>query len=130
MDGGAITGSHPWAGAWPRLKPFACGNWSVWRTTASDCPKPHEADLLDSHRIYGLLLKLLPAGFREEYSEPLERAFRDEYHEAQGRRGRAMFWVRALTDLARYLPAQWGREGWQGGRGRAAAGVRCFGCAH
>ena len=116
MDGGAITGSHPWAGAWPRLKPFACGNWSVWRTTASDCPKPHEADLLDSHRIYGLLLKLLPAGFREEYSEPLERAFRDEYHEAQGRRGRAMFWVRALTDLARYLPAQWGREVWQDAR--------------
>jgi hypothetical protein len=38
----------------------------------------------DLPRLYRWLLKLYPAGFREEYQTPMERQFRDEYREAEG----------------------------------------------
>ena len=64
--------------------------------------------MADPRRIYRLLLKLYPARFREEYAEPLERQFWDEYREAQG--PRALFWLRALQDLAISIPTEILRE--------------------
>ena len=61
-------------------------------------------------RIYRWLLNLQPARFREEYGDLLEGQFCDEYREAQGPRGRALFWLRALSDLAASIPAQIARE--------------------
>jgi putative ABC transport system permease protein len=63
-------------------------------------------------RLYTLLLNLYPARFREEYQEPMERLFRDEYREADGRWQRALLWLRALADLAFCLPEQICRELW------------------
>ena len=51
-------------------------------------------------RIYRWLLKFQPARFREDYGDLLERQFRDEYCDVQGRRGRVLFWLRTLSDLA------------------------------
>ena len=52
-----------------------------------------------SQRIYRLLLKMLPAGFREEYGEPLERQFRDEHYEAHGIWGHTVFWGARINGL-------------------------------
>ena len=59
-----------------------------------------------SVRLYRRLLKLYPAGFRENYAAAMERAFRDELRESHG----AMLWLRRLADLAISLPAQFARE--------------------
>lgn len=67
----------------------------------------------DPKRIYRSLLKLHPARFREEYGEPLERQFWDEYCEVQGRGRRVLYWLRALTDLAASIPAQIAQEAGQ-----------------
>jgi len=64
----------------------------------------------DAKGIYRWLPKLHPARFREEYGEPLERQFGDEYREARGRRGRALYWLRALADLAVSIPVQIAHE--------------------
>jgi hypothetical protein len=39
-------------------------------------------------RLYRILLRIYPAGFREEYASQLERQFSDEYQGAEGRRER------------------------------------------
>ncbi len=49
--------------------------------------------MLDPLKIYGWLLKLYPARFREEYREPMEFQFRDEYREAGSRDGRLRVWL-------------------------------------
>jgi predicted permease len=59
-----------------------------------------------SLRIYRRLLKLYPAGFRENYGEAMERAFRDELRESNG----VVLWLRLLADLAISLPVQFARE--------------------
>jgi putative ABC transport system permease protein len=59
-----------------------------------------------SVRLYRRLLKLYPAGFRENYAAAMERAFRDELRESHG----ALLWLRLLADLAVSLPAQFARE--------------------
>ena len=41
-------------------------------------------------RLYRLLLRIYPAGFREEYASELEHQFADEYREAEGQRRRRM----------------------------------------
>jgi predicted permease len=64
----------------------------------------------DPKRIYRWLLKLHPARFREEYGEPLERQFWDEYREVQGRGRRVLYWLSVLTDLAASIPAQIAHE--------------------
>ncbi|MCU1236230.1 MAG: hypothetical protein JWP63_4197, partial [Candidatus Solibacter sp.] len=64
----------------------------------------------DPRTIYRLLLKLYPAGFREEYSTPMEREFWDDYREARGFRGKAWFWLHALADLGLSIPAEIARE--------------------
>ena len=57
-------------------------------------------------RLYRRLLKLYPAGFRENYAEAMERAFRDELQDASA----IALWLRLLADLAVSLPAQLARE--------------------
>jgi putative ABC transport system permease protein len=53
-------------------------------------------------RVYRRLLVLLPRGFREEAESDLLEVFRDAYARvaAGRRRDRAVFWLRALLDLA------------------------------
>ncbi len=63
-----------------------------------------------SLRAYRLFLKLYPARFREEYSSPLERQFKDEYLEAGSASSVARLWLRTLADVARSLPIQIARE--------------------
>jgi putative ABC transport system permease protein len=59
-----------------------------------------------SVRLYRRLLKLYPAGFRENYAAAMERAFRDELQESHG----VLLWLRLLADLAVSLPEQFARE--------------------
>ncbi len=61
-------------------------------------------------RLYRILLRIYPAGFREEYAPELERQFSDEYREAEGRRERLRLGLRALADLAATVPAEIARE--------------------
>ncbi len=63
-----------------------------------------------SLRLYRWLLKLYPAGFRENYAELLERQFRDEFRESAGAAALMMLWLRLVPDLAVSLPAQLARE--------------------
>ena len=63
-----------------------------------------------SLRLYRRLLKLYPAGFRENYAAPLERAFRDELNESSGAAALALLWTRLLADLAISIPAQFSAE--------------------
>ena len=59
-----------------------------------------------SLRLYRKLLKLYPAGFRDQYATAMERAFRDELAEGGG----MGLWLRLLADLAVSVPAQFARE--------------------
>lgn len=60
----------------------------------------------DPRRFYRLLLKLYPARFREEYAEPLEQQFWDDYRDARGLRAKTWFWLRAVADLAWSIPGE------------------------
>ena len=61
--------------------------------------------------MYRLLLKLYPASFRENYSGPLQRQFKDDYAEVQGAcRAGYDSGSRTLLDFARSMPAQFARE--------------------
>ncbi len=61
-------------------------------------------------KIYGWLLKLYPARFREEYGGPMEREFLDSLREVGGRWGRAMVWVKGVADVAMTAPGEVARE--------------------
>jgi putative ABC transport system permease protein len=61
-------------------------------------------------RLYRILLRIYPAGFREEYAPELERQFSDEYREAEGRRARLHVGLRAIADVAATAPAEIARE--------------------
>jgi len=63
-----------------------------------------------SMRLYRLLLKLYPAGFRENYGAPLQQQFQDEYAEVRDGRGRLRFWGRTLIDFVRSMPGEFARE--------------------
>jgi len=63
-----------------------------------------------SLRLYRWLLKLYPAGFHENYADPLERAFRDELKESTGAGALAILWIRLFADLAISVPSQFARE--------------------
>jgi hypothetical protein len=63
-----------------------------------------------SLRLYRWLLRLYPAGFREDYAELLERAFRDELDESTGAAALAILWIRLFADLAISIPSQFVRE--------------------
>ena len=66
-----------------------------------------------SLRLYRRLLKLYPAGFRQNYAQPLERAFRDEINESTGPAAMAILWIRLIADLAISIPLQFSREAMQ-----------------
>jgi putative ABC transport system permease protein len=61
-------------------------------------------------RFYCGLLRLYPARFREEYAVQIERQLRDEYRALHSPRARALFWLRALVDLAVSIPTELTRE--------------------
>jgi putative ABC transport system permease protein len=63
-----------------------------------------------SLKLYRWLLRLYPAGFRENCGGPMEREFRDELGESHGVRALAALWIRLLADLAVSIPAQVSRE--------------------
>ena len=63
-----------------------------------------------SLRLYRRLVKLYPAGFRENYAQLLEREFRDELNESTGPVGRGILWIRLIWDLAISVPLQFSRE--------------------
>lgn len=67
-------------------------------------------EMPDSAKIYRCLLKLYPARFREEYGEPMEREFQDDYREASGATGRITFWLRTIIDLSASAPSEFFRE--------------------
>jgi len=63
-----------------------------------------------SLKLYRLLLRLYPPGFRDNFGQLLEREFRDEWRESTGASARALLWLRLLADLARTAPLQFARE--------------------
>ena len=63
-----------------------------------------------SLKLYRWLLRLYPAGFRENYAGPMETEFRDELAESSGVWALAALWVRLLVDLAVSIPVQVWRE--------------------
>jgi predicted permease len=63
-----------------------------------------------SLRLYRWLLKLYPAGFRENYAGPLEREFRDELNESTGAGALGILWIRLIADLAISVPLQFSHE--------------------
>ena len=60
--------------------------------------------------VYRLLLRLYPAGFREEYEGPMEQQFRDDFRSAGNTRQRAMLWNAAVLDIVTQAPAQFACE--------------------
>lgn len=69
-----------------------------------------------SLKLYRCLLKLYPAGFRDDYAGPMEREFRDELAESSSGFALAKLWLRLLTDLAVSIPLQFSREIFQDAR--------------
>jgi putative ABC transport system permease protein len=67
----------------------------------------------DPATVYRWLLKLYPAGFREEYESPMEQQFRDDLRSASSTQQRAMLWIAAVLDIVTQAPAQFSREVWQ-----------------
>src|SRR4051812_9144912 len=63
-----------------------------------------------SLRVYRLLLRLYPAGFRENYTAPLQRQFSDEYADVRGWSDLVRFWTRTLLDFVQSWPEQLGHE--------------------
>jgi predicted permease len=63
-----------------------------------------------SLRLYRRMSKLYPAGFRENYAEPLEREFRDELNESAGAAALGILWIRLIADLAVSVPVQFSSE--------------------
>jgi putative ABC transport system permease protein len=63
-----------------------------------------------SIRLYRWLLRLYPAGFREQYGVPMHRQFQDEYAEVQNVRDLLRLWGRTVGDIARSAPRQFASE--------------------
>ncbi len=59
-----------------------------------------------SDRIFGALLKLLPAEFRGDYGREIETAFRDERREARGIGAIANLWLHAFADILATAPSE------------------------
>jgi hypothetical protein len=64
-------------------------------------------------RVYRWLLRLYPAGFRDEYAAPMEQALRDELAEAPNIFAAALVGLRLLFDFSLSFPAQVAREMWR-----------------
>jgi putative ABC transport system permease protein len=63
-----------------------------------------------SYWIYRWLLKLYPAGFRERYTDPMQRQFREDLAEVRSTPELLRFWGQTLWDFARSMPGQLARE--------------------
>jgi predicted permease len=63
-----------------------------------------------SLRLYRWLLRLYPAGFREQYGSPMHRQFQDDYAEVQDSRDLLRLWIRTIGDIARSVPRQFASE--------------------
>ncbi len=59
-----------------------------------------------SERIYGWLLRLYPAQFRETYGDAALQLFRDRLRDERGFFPRLRLWLDLLTDLAVSLPRE------------------------
>ena len=60
--------------------------------------------------LHRFLLKLYPAGFRDDYAGPMECELRDELAESSGPFALTKLWLRLLADLAVSIPLQFSRE--------------------
>ena len=76
-------------------------------------------------RFYRKLIRLYPAGFRENYAEVMEREFRDELDESNGTHAMGRVWIRLLLDLAISVPTQLAREAAQDSRHALRLWIRC-----
>jgi putative ABC transport system permease protein len=63
-----------------------------------------------SLRLYRWLLRLYPAGFREQYGAPMGRQFQDDYAEVRDSRDLVRLWTRTVGDIARSAPRQFTSE--------------------
>src|SRR5271157_2503748 len=93
---------------WRKRKRLACAIWYSWPRQGLECSSMPDEPL--SLRLYRWLLKLYPAGFRENYAELLEREFRDELSESTGAATLGILWIRLIADLAISVPLQFSRE--------------------
>ena len=60
-----------------------------------------------AERLYALLLRAYPAGFRERFGAEMRQHFRDRRRDAAERgEGAARFWLELAADFVRALPAQ------------------------
>ena len=59
-----------------------------------------------SLKLYRLLLRLYPTGFREEYGAPLQQQFNADYVDVRGPGELVRFWARTVADVARSAPGQ------------------------
>jgi hypothetical protein len=57
-----------------------------------------------SERVYRVLLKAYPPGFRREYQGPMSQHFRDQLSLATSAGKLLRFWVRIIADLFRTVP--------------------------
>jgi putative ABC transport system permease protein len=76
-----------------------------------------------SERVYGLVLRLFPAAFRDRFRADLTETFRDAHRaaSARGRLALAAFWIRVLSDALFSAAAERRRESRQ--RGALMAGL-------
>jgi hypothetical protein len=63
-----------------------------------------------SEKIYGWLLKLYPARFRETYGASAMQLFRDRLHAERGLMRRFRFWLDLIADLAKSIPHEYRRQ--------------------
>lgn len=61
-------------------------------------------------KLYRWLLKLYPAGFRDEYEAPMERQFLDDYRDAASNCQRTQLWARTVLDVIISAPAETASE--------------------
>ena len=61
---------------------------------------------MKTHRLFRILLRLLPFDFRLDYGDDIEQVFGDQRREARGRAARTRVWVRTAAGLARVGPRE------------------------
>ena len=62
---------------------------------------------MTSERLYRILLRAYPAGYRREYGEAMAQCFRDQLRAADTAGARVRLWFRTMADLARSIPARY-----------------------
>jgi hypothetical protein len=58
-----------------------------------------------SERAYRILLRSYPRRFLDDYSEPLQQAFRDQLRDADTQTRRVLLWAGTVIDVVRSAPA-------------------------